>query len=137
MRTCHATECVFPVEDHWVDHTGYTYQASEVNVVIGPFGPRNGWREKVDEALERFRLSVPAYELVERRPIDRPAPSAELIAHKVGGQLALFELSIFWPIGETVWVFRSRGPQTMEDPCREAAASFLETYQPVDVGAEP
>lgn len=137
MRLCNATECVFPVDDGWVDHTGYAFQADDMTVVIGPFSPRDGWREKVDEALERFRLSVPAYELVERRPLDKPAPGAELVAHRVGGQLLLFELSIFWPIGETVWVFRAKGPQTTEEPCREAAESFLETYRPVEPEADP
>jgi hypothetical protein len=132
MSTYHATECVFEVDGRWLDDTGYTYQAGPVGVVIGPFAPLETWRAKVDEALEKFKLSVPAYELVERRELDRPAPGAELVSMRVGGQLELFELSIFWPIGGKVWVFRSRGPLSAEEACREAAATFLETYQPVE-----
>lgn len=132
MRTCHTTECIFEVADDWIDDTGYTYDHGDVRVVAGPFAPVSEWRRKVDEALEKFRLSVPAYELLERRPIDRPAPGAEVVALKVGGTMKVFELSIFWPIGETVWVFRAKGPQAVEDSCREAAESFLETYQPVE-----
>lgn len=130
--TCHATECIFEIDDDWVDDTGYSYQAGEVNVVIGPFAPIHTWRAKVDETLERFKLSVPAYELVERRPIDRPVPQAEMVSMRVRGQTALFELSVFWPIGERMWVFRARGPLATEDDCRAATESFLETYQPVD-----
>jgi len=85
----------------------------------------------VAEALETFRLSVPAFELLERTALDKPAPGAELIALSVGGNLDVFELSIFWPIGDRYWVFRARGPRALEEPCREAANSFLETYQPV------
>lgn len=132
MKTCQTTECVFDVDDDWIDETGYVYEAGGMNVVIGPYASRDEWRAKMDEALERFKLSVPAYELVERREIDRPAPGAELVSMRVGGQMSIFEMSIFWPIGDVVWVFRSRGKLEAEASCRETAEGFLETYQPVD-----
>lgn len=131
MRRCHATECVFSVDEEWVDNTGYKYQAGDLSVVIGPFAPRDAWVNKVEQALEQFRLSAAAFEIVERRQLAKPVAPAELIALRVGGQHALFELSIFWPVGEAMWVFRARGPQALEPHCREAAESFVETYQPV------
>ncbi len=131
MTTCHTTECILDIPAGWSDETGYVYTCGGIQVVAGPFAPRDRHAHKVAEALETFRLSVPAYELIERTPLDRPAPNAELIALKVGGNMDVFELSIFWPIGDVVWVFRARGPRALEESCREAAVSFLETYQPV------
>ncbi len=131
MTICEATECVFEYPNGWIDDTGYQYDAGEVNVVAGPFATRDTWQRKVDEALEKFRLSVAGYELVERRRIDLPTPSAEIVVLRVGGTTDVFELSIFWPIGEVVWVFRSRGPQSFEVFCRETAQRFLQTYEPV------
>jgi len=131
MRNCHATECVFAVDETWVDNTGYKYVAGDLSVVIGPFAPRAAWQAKVEQALEQFRLSVAAFEIVERRPLAKPVETAEMIAVRVGGQMPIYELSIFWPIGDAMWVFRARGPHAVEQHCREAAQSFIETYQPV------
>ncbi len=74
---------------------------------------------------------MPQYELIERGRIDRPAPGAELLAHRFGGMLSRFELSIFWRVEETVWVMRVRGPWDSEELCRHVVARFLETYEPV------
>jgi hypothetical protein len=123
---------MFEVEDDWVDDTGYQYHANGINVVIGPYAKVDTYRAKMEEALERFRLSVPAYELVERREIDKPAPGAELVSMRVGAKMSIFEMSIFWPIGDVVWVFRSRGKLDDEAMCREAAEGFLQTYQPLE-----
>lgn len=132
MRTVQTTECMFEVEDDWVDETGYRYYANGINVSIGPFAKRNDYRAKLEEALEKFKLSVPAYELVERREIDKPAAGAELVSMRVGAQMSIFEMSVFWPIGDVVWVFRSRGKLEDEPLCREATDGFLETYQPIE-----
>lgn len=136
MTLCQATECVFEIPEGFVDDTGYEYELGPVNVVTGPYGTLAEWRQKVEIALEKFRTSVPAYELIERRPIEQPVPGAELVVLKVGGSIDVFELSIFWPIGDKVWAFRSRGPQAVEDACREAAQAFLETYEPLGAEAE-
>ncbi len=137
MKTIHATECLFDVEDEWVDHTNYVYQAGEVKVLVAPFERSDTWRARFDAALERFRMSLPAFELVEQRMVDKPAYGAELVSMRVGGQTSLFELSIFWPLGDWVWIFRSSGPLAAEDAIREVAERFMETYQPVDAQEEP
>lgn len=134
MTLCQATECVFEIPEGFIDDTGYEYERGPVNVVTGPYATLSEWRKKVEDALDKFRTSVPAYELIERRSIEQPVPGAELVVLRVGGSIDVFELSIFWPIGDTMWAFRSRGPQAVEDACREAAQAFLETYEPL--GAE-
>lgn len=132
MRSVQATECMFDVEDDWVDDTGYQYWANGISVVIAPYAMADKYRAKVEEALERFRLSIPSYELVERREIDQPVPGAELVSMRVAAEMQIFEVSIFWPIGDIVWAFRSRGKLEDEPLCREAAEGFLQTYQPLE-----
>lgn len=129
LRTC--TECVFEIEPEWVDDTGYVYTDGDVNVVIGPLCAMAAWPGKVDKAVETFNQSAPEYEVVERQAVDRPAPGAELLAHRVGGEVDRFELSIFWPLGETMWVFRVRAPRTSEQLCWRVAESFVDTYEPI------
>lgn len=130
MKTTQTTECTFGVEDEWIDHTAYEYKDGDVQVVIGRFAPVNAWRGRVDDALDRFRTAVPAYELVERGPYACPIAGAEIVAHRVGGGHPLFEVSLFWPIEETTWVFRARGPRANEPECMRALTCFAETYEP-------
>ena len=128
MRT-QTTECSFRVEDDWTDHTAYDFKDGDVQVVIGRFAPTTSWRLRVDEAVERFRTAVPAYQLVERGPHDCPIEGAEIVAHRVGGVMPVFEVSLFWPIDETMWVFRARGPLATESTCMLALTCFTETYE--------
>lgn len=130
LHTC--SECVFEVDSDWIDDTGYVYEHGDVRVVTGPFCLLATWPGKLDKAAEHFRLAVPDYELVERRVVDRPVPGAELFAHRVGGSIGRFEVSVFWPLGETIWVFRARAPLASEDLCWRATESFLETYEPTE-----
>ncbi len=129
LHTC--SECVFELDSDWVDDTKYTFENGELRVAVGPFVPAASFEGKVDKAIETFRLTMPQYELIERGRIDRPAPGAELLAHRFGGMLSRFELSIFWRVEETVWVMRVRGPWDSEELCRHVVARFLETYEPV------
>lgn len=131
-RQQHTTECVFELEPGWIDDTGYSYQGGPVTVVIGPYTPVAKFATQLKESLERFRMAVPSYELLEHTTIPRPVAGAELVAHRLGGELSMFELSIFWPLDETMWVFRARGPLDAEEPCKRAAEEFLKTYQPVE-----
>jgi hypothetical protein len=128
LHTC--TECVFEIDDGWVDDTGYVYTHGDVDVRCGPLCPVSAFYGKVDKAIETFRLGAPEYELVERRALDRPARGAEFLAHRVGGTIDRFEVSIFWPIDETIWVFRVRCPRATEQDGWRVAESFLETYEP-------
>ncbi|NUP12613.1 MAG: hypothetical protein HOW73_41745 [Polyangiaceae bacterium] len=128
IRTC--TECVFEVDDDWVDETGYVYENGDVHVVIGPMCAVEAFTGKVDKAIETFRLGAPEYEVVERRSLDRPAPGAQFLAHRVGGSVNRFELSVFWPIAGTMWVFRVRSPRASEQIAWTVAESFLASYQP-------
>lgn len=130
MRITETTECSFGVEAGWTDHTAYDFKDGDVQVVIGRFAPADDWRRRVEEALERFRTAVPAYELVERGPYACPIDDAEIVAHRVGGAVPLFEVSLFWPIEATTWVFRARGPVATEPDCMRALTCFAETYEP-------
>jgi hypothetical protein len=126
------SECVFPVDDGWVDDTGYVFQNGKVRVVMGPFCPIARWAGKLEKAAEHFRVAAPAYELVDWRPVDRPTAGAELFAHRFGGILNCFELSVFWPIGESMWVFRATAPIADEEFCWRSAEKFLQSYQPIE-----
>lgn len=127
LRTC--TECVFEVEPGWADETGYDYDNGDVRVVLGPICPASAFPGKIDKLVETFRLSAPDYELVERRAVDRPAPGAELLAHRIGGTINRFELSIFWPIGDSIWAFRVRTPRGSDPIGWSVAESFVASYQ--------
>lgn len=127
-----ATECAYEVDADWVDRTRYLYKDGDVVAVSEPFAPVAESAAAIERVLQRFRFSVPGYELLERRRIDHPVPGAELLAHRLGGDVALVEVSVFWPVGDTTWAFRVQGPPSTEARCRAAVESFLETYQPVE-----
>jgi hypothetical protein len=114
LHSC--TECTFDVEAGWVEKTGYSFKNGAVQVTIGPFTPVAEWAGKLDKAAETFRLSL-------------PAPGAEIFVHRMGGKSPRFELSLFWPLRDTIWVFRARGPWDAEEVCREVSDRFIETYE--------
>lgn len=130
LHSC--SECIFDVEPGWVEKTGYAFANGAVRVAIGPFTPIAEWAGKLDKAAETFRLSLPEYEFIERSPLDRPAPGAEIFVHRMGGESPRFELNLFWPLGDTIWVFRARGPWDGEELCRHIADRFIETYEIVE-----
>lgn len=131
MTAFFATECIYEVDDDWVDETRYVYKNGDVVAICEPVSPVAEAKAKIDRALEIFRVSTPDYQLLERRGIDRPVRGAEILTHKIGGEGA-FETAVFWPIGETMWAFRVRGPLADEDGCRQAMDGFLESYEPVE-----
>jgi len=129
LHTC--TECVFDVDADWVDGTAYAYANGDVRVTTGRFTSRSDWAGKLDKAIETFGRGAAKYELVERTRLERPAPGAEILAHRFGGNLNRFELNLFWPLDDDIWVCRVRGPWDSEDVCRQVIDRFIETYEPV------
>lgn len=127
LHSC--TECSFDVEPGWVEKTAYAYKNGALQVTIGPFIALAEWPGKLDKAAETFRLSLPEYEFIERSPLDRPAPGAEIFVHRMGGKTPRFELNLFWPLRDTIWVFRARAPWDAEEVCREVSDRFSETYE--------
>lgn len=132
MRAYRCTECAYEVDERWFDHTRYTYESGEVRVLVEPYCARADGPEQVDAAIARFHHIVPGYTLVERRSSERPAPDSLIVAHRLGGLLARFEIGVFWALGENMWVMRASAPFAEEERCREALQSFLDTYQPVE-----
>lgn len=132
MATYEATECAFQVDAGWKDQTRYLYQNEEIIVVSEPFASVAETSVAIEKVLERFRVSVPGYELVERRKLDQPGEGAELVAHRLGGPTPRFEIAVFWPIEDTTWSFRVQAPPASEERCRMALESFLQSYQPVE-----
>ena len=130
LHTC--SECVFDVEPGWVDDTAYVFDHGELSVLIGPFTPRASYAGKLDKAVQTFRVATAEYELVERSARDKPVGGAEILAHRIGGSVSRFELNLFWPLGETIWVCRVRGPWDSEDACRQVLEHFITTYEPID-----
>jgi hypothetical protein len=112
----------------WVDESAHTYRAATVEVTIGRYAPVAKAAKKLEEALERFRLAVANYELVERSKGELPVPGSELVAHRIRAGFEMFEISVFWPIGDLVWVFRARSLLADEDECWAAAKSFMRSY---------
>jgi hypothetical protein len=112
-----------------VDESSHSFKAPNVEVAIGRYAPREETPKRITEALDRFRLSVAGYELVERSMRERPSPGAELVAHRIRAGFEVFEISVFWPIESLTWVFRARSLLTAEDDCWAAARGFMETYQ--------
>ena len=129
LHTC--TECVYDVEPGWVDGTGYIYTNGAIRLTLGVCVPMAKWPGTIDRAIDTFRVSTPGYEVVARGPVDGPVPGAEVLAHRFGGELNRFELNLFWPLGDDVWVCRIRGPLDSEDVCRQVLDRFIQTYQPV------
>jgi hypothetical protein len=130
LHTC--TECVFDVEDGWVDDTGYSFENGSLSVVMGPYVAKVKWPGKLDQAVETFRLATPEYELVERRVETRPVAGSDLLAHRIGGPIDRFELNVFWPLGDMIWAFRVRAPRASEELCWQTAERFLDSYEPID-----
>lgn len=132
MSSYQTTECLFELEPGWSDETGYVYVDGDVRVVVGPFAPEAEANGKLEQALERFRLAVPSYELLERQQTDSPVRGSELIAHRLGGALGIFEISVFWRLGQMLWVIRAAGPSDAEPRCRAAVSSFCDSYEPIE-----
>ncbi len=132
MRSFQATECTYEVEADWVDHTRYVYRAGELLALCEPFSSAADGPALIQKALDRFRVSMPGYELAERRSIDRPTEGAELFSQRFGGPRALFEISVFWRVGDVMWVFRVQGPPAEHERGMRAVESFLESYEPVE-----
>lgn len=131
MPTFQGTECAYDVDDGWVDRTRYAYADDHVRAIAEPFSPTGEAKRRVDEAIQRFTLSMARYELLERRAVERPF-RGEVITHRFGGEVDQFEIAAFFEaVGET-WVFRVSGRNHVEDRCRLAFESFIETYQPVE-----
>ena len=130
-KTFDATECIYQVDDDWVDETRYLYRSGEVFALCEPVSSVADGKAKIEKAIEIFRLSAPQYELLERRSLERPVRGAELLAHRIGGD-DVFEIAVFWPIDDTMWAFRVRGPLAAEDSCRDTMQGFLESYEPVE-----
>lgn len=130
LHTC--SECIFEVEPGWVEDTGYVFVQGDCRVIIGRYGAASTWAGKLDRAIEAFRLSTPGYQLLERGTIDRPVPGGEMLAHRIGGSVARLEVNLFWPLGDTMWVCRVRGPWDAEELCRDIAERFLESYEPTE-----
>ena len=133
MTTFQATEFAYEIEDGWRDQTRYLYDHGSVRATIEVYSSVQNYPREIEKTMERFRLAVPSYALLERRKLDRPAPGAELFAHRLGGDFTSFEITVFWPVGELMWMFRATGPHAEEDRCREMVETFLDTYQPVDL----
>jgi hypothetical protein len=131
MEAHQTTECIFEVPAGWEDKTRYFYRRGNLLANAQELGPAAKAREQMAQGLARLRVAMPGYELVERAAIDRPAKGAELIAQRFGGRNA-FEISVFWPIGEVLWMFRVQGPPSSEDDCREVLESFLQSYEPLE-----
>lgn len=127
----HATECDYEVDETWVDRTQYVYSHGDMRVLIEPFAPMASAYGRIEEALQRFRVSVPDYELVERRSLDAPTPGSLLIAHRLGG-LSRFEVSLFFPVADMAWAFRVASPLGHEALCYETLERFLQTFHPVE-----
>jgi hypothetical protein len=123
------TEFRIETPQGWVDESAHTYRAATVEVTIGRYAPVAAAAKKLEQALERFRLAVANYELVERSKGERPIPGSELVAHRIRTGYEVFEISVFWPIGDLMWVFRARSLVTAEDECWAAARSFMESYK--------
>jgi hypothetical protein len=128
MDVHQATECIFEVPAGWADKTRYLYRRGDLLAHAQELGPLAKSREQMNRGLERLRVSMPGYQLLERSAMDRPAKDAELVAQRFGSP-HLFEISVFWPIGEMLWMFRVQGPPSSEDLCREAMESFLQSYE--------
>jgi hypothetical protein len=127
-RVVRGTEFRLELPHGWVDESSHSFKAPNVEVAIGRYAPRAETSKRLAEALERFRLSVANYELLERSPRERPTPGAELVAHRIRAGFEVFEISVFWPIDSLTWVFRARSLLTAEDECWAAANGFMETY---------
>lgn len=127
----HATECDYEVEKTWLDRTQYVYSHGDMRVLIEPFAPMSNAYGMIEEALQRFRLSVPDYELVDRRSLDAPTRGSLLIGHRLGG-LSRFEVSLFFPVADMAWAFRVASPLGQESLCYETLERFLQTFQPVE-----
>jgi hypothetical protein len=132
MDTHQTTECVFEVPAGWHDKTRYLYRRGDLLATSQELGPAVKARQMMEQGLARLRVTMPGYELVERVAVDRPAKGADLLAQRFGSP-NIFEISVFWSIGDVLWVFRVQGPQPAEALCREAMETFLQTYEPLEV----
>jgi hypothetical protein len=128
----HVSECSFEIDDGWTDESSYLYVDDAIHVATGRYAARTSWPRKLDEALERFALAAPGYELLERVRSDRPIPGTERVAHRVGGGYPVFEVSLFLPIRDEVWMFRVSGPHHESERCRAALDAFVASYQPTE-----
>ncbi len=131
MTTFHTTECVYEVERDWLDRTRYIYELGDLRVLVEPYASAKDAPREIETALQRFRLTVPGYELVQRATTDRPVPDSLVIAHRLGG-LSRFELSVFFRMGDLTWAFRAASPLDQEERCQEVLESFLASFQPLE-----
>lgn len=129
MEAFHATECLYVVDEGWVERTRYAYKSGDIVAISEPFAAVAEGRAAIDAALDRFRISTAGYQLLEHQRSSRPVEGAELVAQRFTSPRALFEITLFWPVGDVLWMFRVFGPQDSEPQCREAMAGFLESYE--------
>lgn len=134
MAAFNATECVYQVDADWIDRTRYVYKHGAITVLSEPLTTVGEAKAKIQKALDAFQITMPNYQLLERRNLDKPVPGAELFAHRMGNpdEMQVFEIAVFWPVGESMWVFRVQAPLAAEEACRHVMDSFFESYEPVE-----
>lgn len=132
MDAFHATECLYAVDEGWTERTRYAYKAGDLVAISEPFASVAEGRAAIDAALNRFRISTAGYQLLEHHRLNQPVEGAELVTQRFTSPRTLFEITLFWPVGEVLWMFRVFGPPDTEAQCREAMASFLESYESME-----
>ena len=129
--TKYATECAYEIDASWSDHSQHIYELGPVRVLVERFAPNGAAEASIRAAIERFRTTIPAYELVRYDASDEPTPGALIVAHRLGG-LSRFELSVFFPVGDHTWTFRVSAPLDEEPACQEILEAFLQTFEPIE-----